>query len=1379
MDTPNKKTRKRCDKGYHKDKNGECVAKTKKSLEIDYLINPPIMITTKTMKKRCEKGYRKDKNGECVSKTKKDDIVLRDVTPEKESTETTEPREDETLEPRESRQDETLEPRQDESPDKQEKEPIHLAKNTYNEFLLKKEKTEADAAEKDETNSYLYPILGEPDFAYKIALRKEFADTKYDGDIESKSLFEKAEELCNADFELSPHQQFVKNFLSFQTPYNTLLLYHNLGSGKTCSAIGIAEETRGFMKQMGFSKLIIVVASPNVQQNFRIQLFDERKLVESDGLWNMQSCVGNTLISEINPLNLKGLTKERVVQQINTIINKSYRFMGYGEFANYIDRMISIPEDAGFTPEEMSQKRIKNIKYHFNKRLVIIDEIHNIRLSEANKEKRTALLLNEIASKSDDMRLVLLSGTPMYNSYSEIIWLTNLMNINDGRGRIQFSDIFLKTGEFKPSENGNEGGEEMLRRKLRGYISYVRGENPFIFPYRVYPPTFSPDNVIVKENYPKKQMNGTDVEGPIKFIPVYMNKAAEYQTIGYNFIINDLLQRSYNRVRQGKTVQMPSFENMESFGYTLLLAPIEALNIVYPSPKLERMILEQKDQTDKKDKKDQETNTEKTRHIIASFIGKTGLANTMSSNEQESPYPLRYGFDYRKDILKKYGRIFSQEHLYKYSHKIDNICKIIKKSKGIILIYSRFIDGGCVPIALALEELGLTRFGSAHYTKNLFKKPPVPTLDALTMEPVTGSKMPARYVMITGDKHFSPNNAEDMKFITSNDNKNGELVKVIVISQAAAEGLDFKNIRQVHLLDPWYNMNRTEQIIGRAVRNGSHCALPFEERNVEIYLHATELETGEPEKTEEPADLYVYRVAEKKAVQTGRITRLLKEIAVDCILNISQTNFTQEKLYEIVENQDIKIQLSSKPTGETIEFMPGDKPYTDICDYMDNCSFKCDINSKLPTIKKKDLIRDTYNNYFVESNSVTIMKRIKDLFKDRTVYKRKTLIGAINHIKKYPITQIYYALTRFVNNRSEQIVDQYGRSGFIINQGEYYIFQPYEVTDLGASIYDRSVPVTYKREILKLELPPEMKQTASTVDLLDHVDVEKVNSLDKLYEELHDIIDDLDPDKRVVVKTGDKNWYKRAALVAPYLRQNHNIPVDLVNKYIICHWLDCLSLADRLVLVEDIYNVTGQQEEDQEKEEEVEGAKKILKSYFDARIFEHGTKKAIVLAGNNKNNIYILDSTGIKEGEASDFERLEKKIDRRFKVTSINNVNLKIVGFMHPFKNTEVVCKLKDMTEGKSKKGAPGEKLAGVKKETVLKDIAILSEGVDFYSSTLRGKDDKYGGRYGIAVILEVILRYLTEIRETQDIPEYKKIFFFDYEQTIANDIVSMKLRDA
>jgi hypothetical protein len=74
----------------------------------------------------------------------------------------------------------------------------------------------------------------------------------------------------------------------------------------------------------------------------------------------------------------------------------------------------------------------------------------------------------------------------------------------------------------------------------------------------------------------------------------------------------------------------------------------------------------------------------------------------------------------------------------------------------------------------------------------------------------TDSFQPARYSMITGDPRISPDNDFEVKSITNDDNINGHKIKVVLISKAGSEGLDFKFMRQVHILEPWYNMNRIE-----------------------------------------------------------------------------------------------------------------------------------------------------------------------------------------------------------------------------------------------------------------------------------------------------------------------------------------------------------------------------------------------------------------------------------------------------------------------------------------------------------------------------------------------------------------------------------------
>ena len=69
------------------------------------------------------------------------------------------------------------------------------------------------------------------------------------------------------------------------------------------------------------------------------------------------------------------------------------------------------------------------------------------------------------------------------------------------------------------------------------------------------------------------------------------------------------------------------------------------------------------------------------------------------------------------------------------------------------------------------------------------------------------------------------NNNTEINLSTLRNNKSGEVIKVIIGSPTVAEGLDFKRIREVHIMDPWYHLNKLEQIIGRGIRFCSHSVL--------------------------------------------------------------------------------------------------------------------------------------------------------------------------------------------------------------------------------------------------------------------------------------------------------------------------------------------------------------------------------------------------------------------------------------------------------------------------------------------------------------------------------------------------------------------------
>jgi hypothetical protein len=647
------------------------------------------------------------------------------------------------------------------------------------------------------------------------------------------------------------------------------------------------------------------------------------------------------------------------------------------------------------------------------------------------------------------------------------------------------------------------------------------------------------------------------------------------------------------------------------------------------------------------------------------LTGKKGLSRIMSFVDKSSP-PEKGSYAYKTE---KFGRIFAPTEIGKYSSKIKNICDIILKSEGIILVYSQYIDAGLIPFALALEELGFTRNGGA----SLFKDAPTSQIDSITMQPKNiattgGNFSPAKYAMITGDPRISPDNQAEVNAITNDNNKDGAKIKVVLISRAGSEGVDFKFIRQVHILDPWYTMNRIEQIIGRGVRSFSHKDLPFEKRNVEIYLHGTIL----PDNKEEAADLYVYRVAEYKAVQMGRVARILKETAVDCLLNNDQVNFTQANM-----NINVRQVLSD---GKVIEAFPaGDMPYSATCDYMETCEFKC---KPFKNIEPDDINNDTYSESFITMNNDKLIQKVKDLMKEKFFYKKQELLSKINTPKPYPYVQIYAALTQLIEDGSEVIVDKYGRSGYLVNIDEYYLFQPSELNSANSSVFDRSVPIDYKHNMINFELNAEIakKESPQTTTHVERelqlsVDMDKktekdvkTNDLITLCQAEYDLALSFIYQERV--PRGDDNWYKHCGVVMGRLMKEYpDISLEDLKGYLIDHILDLLLYDDKLQLLNYITKLQIVDETSFEYK---------IKSYFDRFIIKGAGLTGIIMYNKDDRKLLILNADDIwVDAEREDQKDLVDAIKEKYTINQ-SQFN-QYVGFIgYETTNKYLVFKVKD-----------------------------------------------------------------------------------------------------
>ena len=119
------------------------------------------------------------------------------------------------------------------------------------------------------------------------------------------------------------------------------------------------------------------------------------------------------------------------------------------------------------------------------------------------------------------------------------------------------------------------------------------------------------------------------------------------------------------------------------------------------------------------------------------------------------------------------------------------------------------------------------------------------------------------------------------------ENKTGKFIKIILATLAGAEGLDLRNIRQIHILEPYWNQMKIRQIIGRGVRRDSHLLLPPKDRNIEIYRYFSVFSSKDSlvSKDKITTDEYIEDISLKKQKLIDKILHLFKETAIDCTLN--------------------------------------------------------------------------------------------------------------------------------------------------------------------------------------------------------------------------------------------------------------------------------------------------------------------------------------------------------------------------------------------------------------------------------------------------------------------------------------------------------------
>ena len=112
-----------------------------------------------------------------------------------------------------------------------------------------------------------------------------------------------------------------------------------------------------------------------------------------------------------------------------------------------------------------------------------------------------------------------------------------------------------------------------------------------------------------------------------------------------------------------------------------------------------------------------------------------------------------------------------------------------------------------------------------------------------------------------------------------------------MISPAGAEGINVFNIRQVHIMEPYWHEVRISQMIGRGIRQCSHKYLPLNERHVDIYRYKS---VRKVQKKKLTTDQYIENLARGKDRLVQSYLDAVKEVAIDCMLFKDQNMTVQE-----------------------------------------------------------------------------------------------------------------------------------------------------------------------------------------------------------------------------------------------------------------------------------------------------------------------------------------------------------------------------------------------------------------------------------------------------------------------------------------------------
>jgi superfamily II DNA or RNA helicase len=911
-----------------------------------------------------------------------------------------------------------------------------------------------------------YPKTSDPNIQSKIYAKREFYYYKMPERPELntyKELADYRKKICEPSGDLLEHQAMLSNFINPDTPYKGLLVFHGTGTGKTCVGIAVAEKFKQQVQRYG-TQIYILVPGPLLKENWKSEII---------------KCTGETYLrTHENLVFLNDEEKEKIKRQAILNAQQYYRIMSYRSFYRKVlgEKIVEkkviegkIKTTYKKTEEGEFERDIgMDVLHNLNNTLIIVDEAHNL----TGNAYGDALM--KIIRNSTNLKILLLTATPMKNLGDDIIELMNFLRPVDSpmERDLAFSSAKNHTMELKPN------GLEYIKKMSNGYISHLRGADPMTFAEKVD--------------------MGVKPKGLIftKISQCYMDK---FQLEAYEEAKKLAIEEADALDRKSEAVANFVFPGLDESRKKLIgLYGREGLNQL---------------------KNQLKNHHDKINNMIATEILGLKKYDEELININENTKNIT-GAILKKENLKFFSTKFYQAFV-DMEHNL--FVGSSNKESRTGFIYSNLVKIG---IEIFQEILNINGFLEFDENKNNYQikdntkcyycgKSHLEHLNNKnSKEFINHEYAPATYIVVTGQssEEGAESIPEESKKIVSTvfsnlNNKEGKNIKLVLGSKVMNEGISLHNVSTVQILDVYFNFGRIDQVIGRAIRWCSHYNLMSESNpfpKVKVFKYAVSIKSKNNELSTEE-DLY-YK-AEQKYLLIKKIERALKEVAIDCALNQQGNMFKEEiNFYNKCIKPSEKL-LETEITNNK-EKEPNICPAK--CDFTD-CLYKCQdsiLNSKYydpnrniyKNLVKSQLDYSTFTANLARSEIEYAKRKIKELYMVNYVYNLKTITDYVedsyskNKRDLFDDFFVQKALDELIpitendfNNFKDIIYDKTYRPGYLIYLDGYYLFQPFDENENVPMYYRTTYQYNYSSKLslynYLLNEKYEIESEATDIDL--------------------------------------------------------------------------------------------------------------------------------------------------------------------------------------------------------------------------------------------------------------------------------------------------------